>query len=174
MQTTMKAKQKKHHPHNLSKAKNLKQVNGDYTAADISINYKPINPDQLIITSVEDTHALIRKLWDDAKISKQEQFVAFFFNSDCRLIGSRAVSRETINGRLIDVKLLCTLALHPSCSYVVIAHNHSSGNLNPSTYDDTMSLEIQQALSLINVNLLDYFILVKDGYISLADAGWLY
>lgn len=157
----------------LSRAENLKKVKDNWTVAEISLHYKPVINDHSAVTSIEEIHALIRKLWNAEEISTKEQFVAFFFNTNSRLIGYKDVSIETVNSHEVDVKLLCCLALHTLCSYVVIAHNHPCGNIAPSKYDDLISLEIQQALALIDVGLLDYFILVEDGYISLADAGWL-
>ncbi|WP_066404409.1 JAB domain-containing protein [Flavisolibacter tropicus] len=74
---------------------------------------------------------------------------------------------------LVDMKLLCSVALQLLCSSVVIAHNHPSGNIKPTKYNEIISIKISQALRLINVELLDHFILVEDGYISFADAGLL-
>ncbi len=74
---------------------------------------------------------------------------------------------------IVDIKLLCSLVLHTLCSYVVIAHNHPSGNIAPSKYDYAITNKIQEALKLIDVDVLDHFILVPNGYISFAGAGYL-
>ena len=150
---------------------NLNKVkNGNWTVAEIAIDYKPIYTNQPQITSIQDTHDLIRRLWDKEKLSLQEQFVALFFNTPLKMIGYRVISTGNMTGCLVDVKLLCSLALHSLCSFVVIAHNHPSGNINPSKYDIAITLKIKNALQLIDVELLDHFILVENGYISFADA----
>lgn len=157
-----------------SKEENLKTIKkGDWTVAEISITYKPLITNQRQITSITDTHDLIRRLWDNEKLSLQEQFVALFFNAGIKMIGHRVISTGNMGGCLVDVKLLCSLALHSLCCYVVIAHNHPSGNIRPSEYDIAITMKIQNALKLIDVELLDHFILVENGYISFADADLL-
>ena len=158
---------------NISPKKNLDRVGGDWTIAEISINYKPIITNQPRITSIAETPTLIRKLWDNNSINLQEQFVAYFFNTDSRMIGYRLISTGTMNLCIVDIKLLCSLALHSLCSYVVIAHNHPSGSISPSAYDNSITLQVREALKLIDVKLLDHFIIVENGYLSFSDAGWL-
>jgi len=146
---------------------------GNWTIAEIAINYKPSisNPEQ--ITTIFETYELIRRLWDDQTICLQEQFVAFYFNTANRILGHRVICTGNMKSCLVDVKLLCSLALHSLCSAVVIAHNHPSGNLKPSDKDFAITLKIQEALRLIDVELLDHFIVTDTGYVSFAECGWL-
>jgi DNA repair protein RadC len=71
----------------------------------------------------------------------------------------------------VDVKLVCALALHSLSSAVVIAHNHPSGNLKPSRNDFAITIKVQEALKLIDVDLLDHFIITDNGYLSFAESG---
>jgi len=146
---------------------------GNWTIAEIAINYKPFTSNQAQIASIAETYQLIRSLWDDQTICIQEQFVAFYFNTANRILGHRVICTGNMKSCLVDVKLLCSLALHSLCSAVVIAHNHPSGNLKPSEKDFAITLKIQQALQLIDVELLDHFIISDSGYASFAECGWL-
>lgn len=58
-------------------------------------------------------------------------------------------------------------------SEVIIAHNHPSGNLNPSKQDQYVTNQIKSALQLINVKLLDHLIISENGYLSFLEDGYL-
>lgn len=146
---------------------------GNWTVAEIAINYRPDISRQPQVTSIAETHDLIRSLWDNNSICLQEQFAAFYFNTSNRMLGYRLISTGNMKSCLVDVKLLCSLALHSLCSAVVIAHNHPSGNLKPSEKDFAITLKIQEALRLIDVELLDHFIITDTDYASFAECGWL-
>jgi len=146
---------------------------GNWTVAEISIKYRPIIAKQAQITTISETYELIRGLWDDQTICLQEQFVAFYFNTANRILGHRVICKGDMKSCLVDVKLLCSLALHSLCSAVVIAHNHPSGNLKPSDKDFAITLKIKEALRLIDVELLDHFIITDTDYASFTECGWI-
>ena len=55
----------------------------------------------------------------------------------------------------------------------MITHNHPSGNLKPSERDIALTLKIQEALKLIDVELLDHIIIVEDGFCSFKETEFL-
>ena len=157
----------------LSKQQYLKQLKGNWTVAEIEISYKPIITDHTVITSSYQAYELIKRLWDKEKISLQEQFAALFFNAANKMIGYRVITTGTMKGCIVDVKLLVSLALHCLSSYIMIVHNHPSGNLKPSNADIALTLKIQEALKLIDVELLDHITIVDDGFASFKETGLL-
>jgi len=56
-------------------------------------------------------------------------------------------------------------------SGIIIAHNHPSGNLNPSQPDINLTKKVKQAGNTMDVQVLDHLILTKDSYYSFADEG---
>lgn len=54
---------------------------------------------------------------------------------------------------------------------VILTHNHPSGNLNPSDQDEVITQKTKAALELIEVKLLDHFIITENGYYSFAEQG---
>jgi len=151
----------------------IDHLKGEWTVAELSVTYKPTTAQSPQITSTEEAHQLIRSLWNEESINLQEQFMAFFFNRANRLIGYRVISTGTMNACVVDVKLLVSLALHCLCEQVIIAHNHPSGNLKPSTQDEVITKKVKGALALIDVQLMDHFILTQEAYVSFAEEGWL-
>jgi DNA repair protein RadC len=71
----------------------------------------------------------------------------------------------------VDIKMVVSLALHSMATAVILAHNHSSGSLKPSQQDEIVTTRIKSALQLIDVRLLDHFIITEDGYLSSQEQG---
>jgi DNA repair protein RadC len=71
----------------------------------------------------------------------------------------------------MDAKLIVSPALHTMACSVIIAHNHPSGKLEPSDMDLKITKKVKAALDLIDVKLLDHFIVTENGYYSFAEEG---
>jgi DNA repair protein RadC len=91
--------------------------------------------------------------------------MGFYFNRANKLSGWRLISTGTTQSTVVDIKFLVCLALHSMVSTVVVAHNHPSGNLQFSNADKKVTLQIQSALKLIDVELLDHLVISEDGYL---------
>lgn len=64
-------------------------------------------------------------------------------------------------------------AIESLATSMIIAHNHPSGNLEPSEADKKITYKLKSACLIMEVPLLDHIILTADGYTSFADEGWL-
>jgi len=64
-------------------------------------------------------------------------------------------------------------ALELNAAAIIMAHNHPSGSLEPSAADRAVSTRCKQALALVDVRLLDHFVVSADGYTSMAARGWI-
>ena len=156
-----------------SKQQYLNQLKGNWTVAEIEISYKPIITDHTVITSSYQAYELIKQLWDKERINLTEQFCCLFMNTSKKTIGWKLLSTGTIANCVVDIKLLCCLALHCMATHVVIVHNHPSGNLKTSDSDETITKTIKDALKLIDVQLMDHLIITECGYYSFSDEGLL-
>lgn len=153
--------------------RSIKHLQGSWRVSELSIHYKAAVMEERMLTSTDEVYELIRRLWCEESICLQEQFMALFFNGANKLIGYKVISIGTMKSCPIDMKLLASLALHTMACYVVVIHNHPSGSLQPSTQDKVMTQKIKEALALIEVKLLDHFIVTQDGYVSFAEEGWV-
>jgi DNA repair protein RadC len=154
-----------------TKRQHLKKLTGDWTAARITVNYPLRVIDSMPITTQETAYEKIMTVWDKELINLQEQVMAFFLNRAGRLIGYRLICTGTTTQCLMDSKLIVSLALHTMACSVIIAHNHPSGKLEPSDMDIKITKKIKAALDLIDVKLLDHFIIMQNGYYSFAVEG---
>lgn len=103
----------------------------------------------------------------------RESAYALYLDRGNTVLGYFLVSLGGVTGTVIDVKLVIQTALKVNASAVILAHNHPSGNQQPSQADLNITKKIKDACKLIEVNLLDHLIIYSDGYTSFGDKGLL-
>ncbi len=92
------------------------------------------------------------------------------FNS---ILGLMSVSKGGISGTVIDIRIVMQGALKANVSGLIVAHNHPSGNLNPSESDSRITQKLKEAGNLMDSQLLDHQIITSEDYYSFADNGLL-
>jgi DNA repair protein RadC len=126
------------------------------------------------ITKSLDSYEVFKSYWDKNNIELVEEMNVMFLNKMNKPIGIYQHTKGGIDGTILDVEVVCGLAVKSLCKGVIIAHNHPSGNLNPSEADIKVSKNLKNALNLFSITLLDSLIVTPDGYYSLADNGLIY
>jgi DNA repair protein RadC len=125
---------------------------------------------KLQIKSSKDSNKFIRQFYSD-DIGIYESFFILLLNRANYTIGYAKISQGGIAGTIVDIKLVSKYAIESLCSSVIIAHNHPSGNTNPSNEDKIITNKIKLALDLFEIKLLDHMILSEDSYYSFSDEG---
>jgi DNA repair protein RadC len=74
---------------------------------------------------------------------------------------------------VLDGKIIFNMALTYKASSIIVAHNHPSGNLNPSVQDVNLTNSLREFGKLIDLPLLDHLIFTDNGYFSFAEQGLL-
>lgn len=88
-----------------------------------------------------------------------------------KVLGIVEISTGGIAGTVADPKLIFAAALKCAASGIILAHNHLSGNLNPSQADKDLTRRLIQAGKLLEISVLDHLILTTEKYFSFADEG---
>ncbi|KZN14123.1 RadC family protein [Marinomonas sp. TW1] len=102
---------------------------------------------------------------------QREIFAVLFLDSQHRLIRYQELFLGTIDAAAVYPREVVKAALQHNAAAVIIAHNHPSGVAEPSQADISITSRIKSALELIDVRLLDHFV-VGDGLpVSLAERG---
>jgi DNA repair protein RadC len=101
----------------------------------------------------------------------QEVFMVLFLDARHALLHAEAMFRGTLTQTSVYPREVVRRALEVHAAAVVLAHNHPSGCLEPSTADTHLTRALQQALTLVDVRLLDHFIVTRAGVTSLAERG---
>lgn len=131
--------------------------------------YKPSDRPK-ISTSAESFRVLL-STWNTGTIGFLEEFKILLLNRANRVIGCYEVSLGGISGTVADPKVIFAAALKSCASSIILAHNHPSGNLSPSTADIQLTSKIKQGGQLLDIAVLDHIILSAEEYYSFADEG---
>ena len=103
---------------------------------------------------------------------QHEVMTAIFLDSAHAIIDTQVVARGTVASNTIYPRELVKIALKLNASAMVVAHNHPSGNLEPSVQDHQLTRTLFLACSLMNIRLLDHLIIGNsDKTYSFADHG---
>jgi DNA repair protein RadC len=142
---------------------------------EISIRYKGTKKADLKqIKTSADVHEVCKMLFDQSTIDWTEEVVLLCLSQAKKLLGYYKVSSGGIAGTVLDARVVFTTALNcAGTTSIILAHNHPSGNLNPSPQDDNMTRKIADAGELLDITLLDHLIVTSDGYYSYLDEGRL-
>ena len=124
------------------------------------------------IASSNDANEFIRQFYSD-DIDIFESCFVLLLNQANFTIGYAKISQGGITGTFVDPQLVAKYAIESLAKAVVLAHNHPSGNLAPSSQDLDITKRIRAGLDLFNITLLDHIILTSDHYTSLGDEGLL-
>jgi len=100
-----------------------------------------------------------------------EEFWALFLNRSNWIIDRFKVSQGGISETVVDGKLIYKEAIARLANFVILCHNHPSGNQLPSPADNKITTRIKSGLDLLEMRLLDHVILTDGKYYSYADEG---
>jgi DNA repair protein RadC len=102
---------------------------------------------------------------------EHESFWCLWLNAQNRLINASETFRGTLTQVSVYPREVVKKALAVNASAVIFAHNHPSGTGEPSRADETLTKTLQQALALIDVRVLDHFVVAGNQATSFAKRG---
>jgi DNA repair protein RadC len=102
-----------------------------------------------------------------------EVFVAVFLDAQNRVIDSEELFRGTLTQTSVYPREIVKRALAHNAAGVILAHNHPSGVAEPSQADRWLTDQLKTALGLVDVKVLDHFIVAGGNGLSFAERGWL-
>ena len=102
-----------------------------------------------------------------------ECFAVLFLDAQHRLIRMETLFTGTIDQASVYPREIALRALHHQAASVVLAHNHPSGHIEPSSADVALTHHVQQALKLLDIAVLDHMIVAQGQFVSLAQRGLL-
>ncbi len=101
----------------------------------------------------------------------QEVFMALFLDAQHRVIASEELFTGTLTQTSVYPREVVKRALHHNAAALILAHNHPSGVAEPSHADQALTDALKQALALVEVRVLDHFIVAGEGCLSFAERG---
>ncbi|MFC1026435.1 DNA repair protein RadC [Pasteurella multocida] len=100
---------------------------------------------------------------------EREIFLVLFLDNQHRLIKQEEMFLGTINSTTIHPREIIKSALFCNAAALILAHNHPSGNPTPSLSDKMITTKIQAAAELVEIRILDHFVIGKGCYYSFAE-----
>lgn len=148
--------------------------------------YLPATPEQIleIARRVVDLQARDGMLFSSPAVVKsflstklagyeREVFVMLSLDTRHKFLDFVELFHGTIDGAEVHPREVVKRALKFNAAAIIIAHNHPSGNSEPSAADRAVTARLKQALALVDVRLLDHFIVAGSDTVSLAERGWV-
>lgn len=102
-----------------------------------------------------------------------EVFVGLFLDAQNRVVGVEELFSGTLTQTSVFPREVVRRALHHNAAGVIFAHNHPSGVAEPSRADEMLTQALKQALALVDVRVLDHFIVGRGATLSFAERGLL-
>jgi DNA repair protein RadC len=123
-----------------------------------------------LMSSPESTRAfLVAQLRD----RPYETFCCLYLDNRHRLIRFEELFRGTIDGASVHPREVVRQALHHNAAALILAHNHPSGVAEPSQADELITRRLREALSLIDIRVLDHLVVGDATCVSFAERGLL-
>ena len=147
--------------------------------------YAPAGPDQVLQaaqeivdarmvrgTSFKDPAVACDFFRDKLGHREREVFAAVMLDSRQRLIEYVELFMGTIDGAEVHPREIARQALRLNAAALIVAHNHPSGEVEPSMADRVMTVRLKQALALVDIRLLDHVVVGGRRSLSMAAKGW--
>lgn len=98
-----------------------------------------------------------------------EAFCVLYLNQANKVLRHEIVSHGGMTGVIADIRLILKNALLHNANQLIIAHNHPSGNKQPSGADKELTRKLKESAALMDIRLLDHLIVAGNNYLSMAD-----
>lgn len=102
-----------------------------------------------------------------------EEFWLLLMNQNHRLIKKVRISHGGITETAVDIRIIMREAVLANATILAVCHNHPSGNLRPSQYDNDLTSQLQRACQLMRIHFMDHVILTDGSYFSYQETGRL-
>lgn len=145
------------------------------TVHELQVKYKRTSPVYPQITNAREMHKLFAEIFTERSFVAEE-FYCLYLNRLNRPLTYKLISQGGISGTVVDPRIIFGFALAiPTCTSIVLAHNHPSGGLKPSEEDIRLTRKLSEGAKLLEFRIVDHLIMDTNsgGFFSFADEGLL-
>jgi len=147
-------------------------MNYFFQVAEVQLKYLQRSHNKLYVKDSIAAYDVLRNHWSE-HIEYVEEFNVLLLNNRHRVLGFFNVSKGGVSGTMVDAKIVFTAALKlASTKYLVLAHNHPSGQLRPSLADLELTKKLVAGAKL-HMEIQDHLIITAEDYYSFLDEGKL-
>jgi DNA repair protein RadC len=144
-----------------------------FSVTEIELVYRnKVRPaDRLRVNSADLAYDFFLNAWDMNKIELCEQFMILLLDGSNFVLGLANISTGGISACVVDPKLVFATALKAKASGIIMAHNHPSGSLKPSSADISLTDKFREGGKLLDISILDHLIVTPQSFYSFAHEG---
>ena len=135
--------------------------------AALELGRRRLPPKRRQIATPADIYPLIRHY----ATRMQEHFLSICLNGAHEVLSINVCSIGLVNRTIVHPREVFGEAVRGRATAIIVAHNHPSGNLEPSGDDRDVTRRLRQAGELLGIKLLDHLIFSEEGYLSMLEGG---
>jgi DNA repair protein RadC len=119
------------------------------------------------LTRADDVHQVAR----DLELARREHFVAFYLDTRNRILARETISVGSLSASIVHPRELFAPAIERRAASIILAHNHPSGDPEPSADDIALTRRLVEAGVIIGIEVLDHLVIGHGVYVSLKTRG---
>ncbi|GAB6196936.1 RadC family protein [Lysobacter xanthus] len=162
-----------HGPTGLAKLRGVGPARACALAAALEIGHRVLAADLERGEALKDPPTAGRLFAGRLRPHDHEVFAAMFLDTRHRMLAFEEMFHGTLDGAEVHPRDVVRRALAHNAAAVIVGHNHPSGNAEPSAADRSVTARLKQALALVDVRLLDHFVVGDGPPVSMAARGWV-
>jgi len=122
---------------------------------------------------IKDPRSVVKAISASIKDKAKEHFKLILLNARNKILGISTISIGSLNASIVHPREVFKDAIMHNAYSVVLAHNHPSGDPEPSEDDLTITKRFIEAGKILGIEVIDHIIITKNGYLSFKDRGLL-
>lgn len=130
---------------------------------------KEVSFNSITIHNADDAYKYAMNLWKD-DINLYESSFIILLDMGNNVIGWAKISQGGISQVVVDVKIIAKYVITTLASGVILLHNHPSGGIKPSEYDNKLTQTCKSVMKLLGSTLFDHLIVTENAYFSYAES----
>ncbi len=153
----------------IASIKGVGKAKSSVISAALELGRRHVHGKKQRITYPSEVYPLIRHYAD----RPQEHFLSISLNGAHEVMGIRIVSIGLVNRTVVHPREVFAQPLQDRATAIIVAHNHPSGNLSPSSEDMSVTKRLTEAGLILGIELLDHIIFSEQGYFSFLEQGMM-
>lgn len=145
---------------------NLNKVHSSQLLAAIELGRRLFQHDENYLRNIKQVSEYLREM----KKSKKEILRGIYLSTSLEIVADEVISIGSLDKSIIHPREVFAPALKYSAHAVILAHNHPSGNPNPSDEDIKVTINIKKAAKILQIELLDHVIISQKGFFSFRES----
>jgi DNA repair protein RadC len=155
----------------LSKFKGIGEAKAVTIVAALELGRRRKETAAVPILKVGSSIDAFQHLWPAFADLNHEEFWIVLLNRANHIKSKHLISKGGQSGTVADPKIIFKTALEQNAAYIILAHNHPSGNLKPSTEDIRLTKKLVEAGKMMDLPVVDHLIMTDKTYYSFCDEG---